>query len=61
MLVNATNDVDAAVRIVCTDAADPVTDAPTTSDPEDRSTHNNTSANPTPANKQVSGTSHNRL
>jgi hypothetical protein len=60
-LVRVTSAVDAEVRIVCTDAAEPVTDVPTILDPEARSTASSATASPMPASRQVSGTSHSRL
>ena len=60
-LVRVTSDVEATVRIVCTDAAEPVTAGPTMSKPEDRSTDSNATASPTPANTQINGRSHSRV
>src|SRR3954447_5061910 len=59
-LVSVTSDVEATVRIVCTDAAEPVTDVPTTWEPEDGSTDSSATARPMPASTQGSGTSHSR-
>ena len=56
-LVRVTSAVEATVRIVCTDAAEPVTDVPT----RGRSTDSSATASPTPASTQVSGTSHSRV
>ena len=60
-LVRVTSAVDATVRIVCTDAAEPVTAVPTMSKPEDRSTDTSATASPMPANTQANGSSHSRL
>ena len=56
-LVSVTSAVEATVRIVCTDAADPVTAVPTI----DRSTDSSATASPMPASTQASGSSHSRV